>query len=498
MLRRSGSRTNEEYRGRGRKESRKPWPKDCLWPEPLWEGRGYPWEPEDADWFTLDEDGRDLLSIREYYDDLVKSGRLNEDYTLNEKYEDDLADCGEEEEGPEEVDNLDEEDVWLPEMGEDYWYHGFDLMSWEEDFQTHMDSLKIPAVAPEIDPVSHIRETIGYEFINENLMRQAFTRRAFALEYGLSGDNEELELLGDSVLNMVVTRECFRQFGSLETVMPEAPYRMKYDEGELTRIRQQFVAKEHLSERAIELGLDRYILYGTGEEPGESSREDMMEALIGAVAIDSDWNREVLETVVDRLVCLQLSCADEYLKTSYYDLFNAWHQKHFGRVPKYEVDRCAARASSETLQRYDCSIRFLVPENDQDIRTSQRINVTEDSRSRAREMAAELAYRFVVNHGLWMNLREAKLIPSLEDSINQLQEMYQKKYVDEPIYQFEEWDRDQWNCNCVSGGITGFGRGTSKIKAKKRAAYMVLVRLLQSAGICEKEWEEEMYRGMLV
>ena len=143
MLRRSGSRTNEEYRGRGRKESRKPWPKDCLWPEPLWEGRGYPWEPEDADWFTLDEDGRDLLSIREYYDDLVKSGRLNEDYTLNEKYEDDLADCGEEEEGPEEVDNLDEEDVWLPEMGEDYWYHGFDLMSWEEDFQTHMDSLKI-------------------------------------------------------------------------------------------------------------------------------------------------------------------------------------------------------------------------------------------------------------------------------------------------------------------------------------------------------------------
>ena len=113
-------------------------------------------------------------------------------------------------------------------------------------------------------------------------------------------------------------------------------------------------------------------------------------------------------------------------------------------------------------------------------------------------MAAELAYRFVVNHGLWMNLREAKLIPSLEDSINQLQEMYQKKYVDEPIYQFEKWDRDQWNCNCVSGGITGFGRGTSKIKAKKRAAYMVLVRLLQSAGICEKEWEEEMYRGMLV
>ena len=245
---------NVSYRGRRRrKEDRKPWPKDCVWPEPLWDGNGgYPWEPEDADWFTLDEDGQDLLDIWEYFNGLVESGRLNEDYTLNEEYED--------------------EPDWQPEKGEDYWDNGFIVTAWEEDFQEHMNYLKIPAQAPEKDPVSHIRDIIGYEFINENLMRQAFTRRAFALEYGLAGDNEELEFLGDSVLNIVVTRECMKHFSRLETETPDAPWQVKYDEGELTRIRQQFVSKEHLSAQAENLGLDRYILYGTGEEPGSPER----------------------------------------------------------------------------------------------------------------------------------------------------------------------------------------------------------------------------------
>ena len=56
-----------------------------------------------------------------------------------------------------------------------------------------------------------------------------------------------------------------------------------------------------------------------------------------------------------------------------------------------------------------------------------------------------------------------------------------------PEYTFEPWDGDEWNCECVCGGVNGFGRGVDKTKAKKKAAYMVLVRLLKAAGICEEE-----------
>ena len=39
-----------------------------------------------------------------------------------------------------------------------------------------------------------------------------------------------------------------------------------------------------------------------------------------------------------------------------------------------------------------------------------------------------------------------------------------------PEYTFEPWDGDEWNCECVCGGVNGFGRGVDKTKAKKKAA----------------------------
>ena len=45
--------------------------------------------------------------------------------------------------------------------------------------------------------------------------------------------------------------------------------------------------------------------------------------------------------------------------------------------------------------------------------------------------------------------------------------------------------------------MNGFGRGVGKTKAKKKAAYMVLVRLLKAAGICEESWEKKMWEGFV-
>ena len=45
--------------------------------------------------------------------------------------------------------------------------------------------------------------------------------------------------------------------------------------------------------------------------------------------------------------------------------------------------------------------------------------------------------------------------------------------------------------------MNGYGRADSKTGAKKKAAYMVLVRMLSAAGIRKKEWKEEMYRMTL-
>lgn len=438
-----------------RKEKNRKWPENCIWPAPIWDGAGgMDWEFDDFMPDELDEEGQELQEMRE---------------------------C-------------------------------------EEGFSDHVNLLKIMPCDPQSDPVSAVREATGYEFVNENLMRQAFTRRAFAIQYGIDGCSEELEFLGDSVLNMIVTKEIVRQLMEVDTARPEAPFgavRQGYDEGVLTKIRTSYISKEYLAGRAEKLGLDRFILYGSGEEPTESSREDMMEALIGAVAVDSGWNQEALEGAVDRLLCVQLTYPDRFLKATHYDLFNAWHQKRFGCMPEYEIyplyregadgkpvlhtERDESQGWATLYRgrgRFGCSIRFFVPDNDKGIQTSQRFDVDGGSRSEAREEAAWRAYGFVVSKGLWANLKDAGMIPDLENSINQLQELWQKKYVDTaPEYWFEPWDGDEWNCECVCGGVNGFGRGVGKTKAKKKAAYMVLVRLLKAAGICEKSWEEKMWES---
>ena len=469
---------------------RKAWPEGCIWPEPVWDsvwGGNY-WDVEDADLMKTDENMEDLLEIREYMDSLVDEGRLNEDYSLNEDY------IEEEYSGDEETEQSmgDEEALFSPEKGIDYWDDGFDVESWEDDLIEHINLIKIPASTP--DPVSIIRDTIGYEFINENLMRQAFTRRAFGTVYGV-GNSEELEFLGDSVLNMIVTREMARQFSEVVTIHPHAPFQSRYSEGEMTKIRSHFVNKEHLAARAALLGLDKYILYGPGETENVSAVEDMMEALLGAVAVDSGWDWHVLEEVADRLVCIQITRPDEFLKKSYYDLFNAWHQRHFGCIPDYEI---YCHMGSKSSIPYHCTIRFSIPENRKGLMESQRIDIDEETRGSARERAAWQAYSFVMNAGLWINLSDAGVVPSLENSINQLQELYQKKYLEnKPEYTFEERDGDVWRCDCICGGVNGFGEAGSKTAAKKKASYMVLVRMLSAAGICKKEWKEQMYKTVL-
>lgn len=440
-----------------KRTTKKKWPRNCPWPEPVPSGCGDDWSEDWIDAETLDEDAAELLEIKEYYDSLVEEGLLNEDYTLNESYFED--------------ENEDADD-WEPEMGEAYWEdRRFDIDYWNDDFSAAVNLLKLAPT--ERDPASLIRSTIGYEFINENLLRQAFTRRAFAMEYGLSGCSEELEFLGDAILNQVISRELIRQLSDVVKEQTDAPFRLRegVNEGALSKLRSEYVCKENLSERAQALGLDRLILYGTGEAPSDSGREDALEALIGAVAIDSGWNRERIEAAVDKLICVQKETLNNHMGASYYDRFNAWHLRRFGVLPEYEVYGQAPK--------YYCTLRYFIPENSKNLHRDRREDVDAESRSSAREWAARRAYEFVTYHGLWVDLAEAEMEPRLEDSINQLQELFQKKYLDTPpTYEFMQLSPEEWRCVCTCGGLAASGIDAGKTKAKKAAAYKLLNRLL--------------------
>ena len=94
-----------------------------------------------------------------------------------------------------------------------------------------------------------------------------------------SGDNEQLEFLGDSILGFSVSDYLVRH-------NPEFP------EGRLSKLKAHLVSAVRLHEVAQELGLGEYLYLGRGEEMSGGRNKkallaDAVEALIAALYLDA-------------------------------------------------------------------------------------------------------------------------------------------------------------------------------------------------------------------
>lgn len=122
---------------------------------------------------------------------------------------------------------------------------------------------------------SVLYERIHYQFKDEKLLEQALRHRSAGVMH-----NERLEFLGDAVLSMVITEALFQHH-------PRA------QEGELSRMRSTLVSGVHLAELSKELDFGSWLDLGVGElKSGGQQREsilaDALEALLGAIYLDSD------------------------------------------------------------------------------------------------------------------------------------------------------------------------------------------------------------------
>jgi ribonuclease-3 len=131
-----------------------------------------------------------------------------------------------------------------------------------------------------------LERRIGYTFARPELLAQALTHRSHGVPH-----NERLEFLGDGVLNCVVAAELYERFGTL-------------NEGELSRLRANFVRQDALHQLAQDMGLGERLRLGEGEvKSGGSARPsilaDAFEAVMGAVFLDGGF--EAASAVIRRL-----------------------------------------------------------------------------------------------------------------------------------------------------------------------------------------------------
>ena len=131
--------------------------------------------------------------------------------------------------------------------------------------------------------LSVLQKTLGYAFRDEGLLRLALTHPSVAHETpGNTPHNQRLEFLGDSVLGLILTRELYEKFPSM-------------DEGPLTKARAQMVNRRTLAAEARRLGLGEHLIVSRGEEASggrerQSALADAFEALLGAIFLDGGYD----------------------------------------------------------------------------------------------------------------------------------------------------------------------------------------------------------------
>ena len=174
-----------------------------------------------------------------------------------------------------------------------------------------------------------LQKKLNYKFNDPKLLNKALTHKSYANEIDPSvKNNERLEFLGDSVLDLIVSDYMVREYDDLA-------------EGSLSKIRAAIVNEGCLAKLAQDLGLGQYLLLGKGEHlSGGRQKTSILanayEALVGAIFYDSN-----LQTVSNIFLPEMIEEIDKYKNTLNFRDFKSdlqeYTQDRFTCIPSYQV-----------------------------------------------------------------------------------------------------------------------------------------------------------------
>ncbi len=198
----------------------------------------------------------------------------------------------------------------------------------------------------ESDAKTHeaLQVRLQHRFADDKLLVLALTHRSVGNPH-----NERLEFLGDSVLNLAVSRMLFQALQQLP-------------EGDLSRVRANLVKQETLHKLATELGLSGMVRLGEGEirsggQHRPSILADALEAIIGAVFLDAGY--EAAQQLVLRLfekvdLSPNMTVSAKDPKTE----LQEWLQARRWQLPVYRVVGTTGAAHQQTFD-VECEVTEL-------------------------------------------------------------------------------------------------------------------------------------------
>ena len=171
---------------------------------------------------------------------------------------------------------------------------------------------------------------------NIELYKKAFTHSSYNVYgHGEHNDYERIEFIGDAVIEFYVSTNLFNLYPN-------------FSEGDMTRVRSYIVKSKTLASYARKLHLETYVITSMAIKPdaiasSDNILEDIFEALVGAIYLDSgvnsafrfmdkiileDLKHTDLSMTIDAKTRLQELMQAEYHEMVHYELVEATGPAH--------------------------------------------------------------------------------------------------------------------------------------------------------------------------
>jgi ribonuclease-3 len=197
-----------------------------------------------------------------------------------------------------------------------------------------------------VEKYLELEKILGHTFTDKKLLKHALLHRSYGNENKeyKKISNERLELLGDAVLDLVVTEYLYKNFKNSS-------------EGDLAKLKSMVVSEPVLAKISRQLKLGEYLFLSKGEEvTGGRDRSsilgDVFESILGAIYLDSGLDtarkyglthlvyeiEHIYENddLIDFKTALQEFCQRKYKDVPSYELSGAAGPDH-AKLFKVEV-----------------------------------------------------------------------------------------------------------------------------------------------------------------
>lgn len=153
-----------------------------------------------------------------------------------------------------------------------------------------------------------ILEKTGF-VLEDYLIEQAFTRSSYSKRYG-GGSNENLEYAGDTVIGYYTVKKLYDHYGTIHKDDENTYYVFRGHERDFTLLKSSIVSNNALAAVMDEWNLCRFLIVGQQDidnnvDKQEKIKADLFEAIIGAIAVQVQWNKEILEEVISKTLPIE-------------------------------------------------------------------------------------------------------------------------------------------------------------------------------------------------